>query len=207
MTCRLCSWQPPFVHVDVVGDGLDVMSIGESSIGFTLGEDGGDVVVEAERGDVVIPDELVGVVERAALLLAPVENLFIAAALESACLQGIVVDVEEADEGSVAAFAEIGVQVLPQQSLGMKADFAEHAGEVLQPRGFYEGAARQGGWIGLCGHRRSERGAFLASGDAARLWDAQQDDDGDSGEAASKCSDTLERCSATVKEAAKQRGE
>lgn len=108
------SRQPALVHVDVVSDGLDVIAIAESAIGLPFGQNGGEMVIPAELCRVIVPDQFVHVIERARLFLAPVQDFLVAAALEYARLQVIVIHMQKLHARAVGALAEIGMQVFPE---------------------------------------------------------------------------------------------
>ena len=65
---------------------------------------------------------------------------------------------KESKTPAVRAFAEIGVQILPQLPLRVQTDLCEHAGKILQAAGLIERAARDRGrtWFGTHAHRLAE---------------------------------------------------
>ena len=148
------SLAPAFVHIYVMRHRLDVVAMGEAAFGFSFGEHSADVIVPAEFGGEGVPHEPVGVVERASLFLAPLQDFPVTAALEDAGFQVVVGDVEEAEAPAVGALTEVLVQFLPKLALSVEPDLRQHSREVFQTAGFIERAAGQGGGIGFCAHAR-----------------------------------------------------
>lgn len=137
-----------FVDVDVVWHRDDVVPMAESALLFAAGENGGDVVVPTELGYEGSPNELVGIVQGAAVLFTPGEDLGIGAALEHALLDRFVGEVEELGAGGVLAFAEVGAEFFPELAGGLKTDFGQHAGEINEAVDVFIRAAGERGGIG-----------------------------------------------------------
>jgi len=133
----------PFIDVDVISDGLDIIAIGETGIGLPLREDLGDVIVPSQLRRVIIPHPLVGRVERTSVFLAPGEDLLVTPAFEDPSPERFIPDVEKLHTGRIGADPEIGVEVLPKTTGGMEPDLPDHAGKIHEARGLLERAAGQ----------------------------------------------------------------
>lgn len=137
-----------FVNVEEVEEGLDIVAVGDAEFFFAFREALAGVVAPAAFAEIRVPDLDIFGRRFAAVGEAPFEHVGILAAEVDADGDIFVFHAEEGAAAGIESAAESFVVIRGQFTLGVEANFIEHAAKVNDVAKFFMRTAKAGDFHG-----------------------------------------------------------
>jgi hypothetical protein len=124
---------PAFFKIDHVGNAGDIRSVGNACLLFRFLEPRRREVAPAELRSETVPDNQVALIQAAAFLKTPLQNLFIGAALEDALAEIGVIHSQKIAASAVGSLdlAKIAMVILMQVATRVQPDLVQHPGKIF----------------------------------------------------------------------------